>query len=134
MARKTINYTVQDSGRDQGKVFVLTEMPASKAESWAMRSILALMNGGGIFPEDFESSGMAGLVEIGINALSTLDWKVAEPLLEEMWSCVRIMPDAAKPHIVRPLIEEDIQEVKTRMKLRMEIWSLHTDFLKSDAP
>ena len=46
MARSISNYTVQDEGRDNGKVFVLTEMPASRAESWAMRALLALMANG----------------------------------------------------------------------------------------
>jgi len=134
MARKTINYTVQEQGRDQGKVFVLTEMPASRAESWAMRALLALMKGNADIPDDFELSGMAGMAEFGLRSISKLDWSVAEPLLEEMWLCVRIMPDPSKPHIIRNLIEEDIEEIQTRMKLRMEIWELHVGFSKSDAP
>ena len=51
MARTVSNYTVTDEGRDNGKVFVLTEMPASRAESWAMRALLALMAGGVEVPE-----------------------------------------------------------------------------------
>ena len=105
MARNTANYTVTEEGRDQGKVFVLTEMPASRAESWAMRALLALMAGGIEVPEGFERMGMAAMAEIGIKALAGLKWEVAEPLLAEMWSCVQIMPDSSKPHIVRNLIE-----------------------------
>jgi hypothetical protein len=111
MARATLNYKVTDEGRDKDKVFVLTELPASKAESWAMRAILALMAGG---------------VE--------LKWEVAEPLLAEMWQCVQIMPDPSKTHIIRNLIEEDIEEIATRVKLRAEVWKLHTGFLKAVAP
>lgn len=134
MARTTLNYTVQDKGRDCGKVFVLTEFPASKAESWAMRAILALMAGGVEVPENFDKMGMAGMAEMGIRALSTLEWDVAEPLLNEMWDCVQVMPDSSKPHVVRKLIEEDIEEITTRMKLRAEVWNLHTGFLKAVAP
>ena len=36
MARKTANVTISAAGRDQGKVFVLREMPASQAERWAL--------------------------------------------------------------------------------------------------
>ena len=54
MARTTANYTVTEEGRDQGKVFVRTEMPASRAESWAMRALLALMAGGVEVPEGFD--------------------------------------------------------------------------------
>ena len=134
MARTVSNYTVTDEGRDNGKVFVLTEMPASRAESWAMRALLALMAGGVEVLEGFERMGMAAMAEIGIKALAGLKWEVAEPLLAEMWECVQIMPDPSKPHVVRALIEQDIEEVATRLKIRGEIWKLHTGFLKAVAP
>lgn len=134
MARTTLNYTVEDEGRDSGKVFTLTELPASRAESWAMRAILALMAGGVNLPDGFENLGMAGMAEIGIKSLSGLKWEVAEPLLDEMWQCVRIIPDPSKPHVIRNLIEEDIEEVSTRIKIRAEVWKLHTGFLMAAVP
>ena len=134
MARNVANFTITDEGRDKGKVFVLTEMPASRAESWAMRALLALMAGGVEVPDGFERMGMAGMAEVGIRALTGLKWEVAEPLLAEMWSCVQIMPDPSKTHLVRNLIEEDIEEITTRVKLRAEVWKLHTGFLKAVAP
>ena len=133
MARKTLQYTVQDEGRDKGKVFVITEMSASQAESWASRAILALMAGGVELPEGFDRFGMAGIAELGIKALARLKWEDAQPLLDEMWACVQILPNPAKPNIIRALIEEDIEEVATRVKLRMEIWSLHVGFSRADA-
>lgn len=131
MARNVLNYTVVDEGRDKGKTFVLTEMAASRAESWAMRAILALIKSGVELPDGFERLGMAAMAEMGINALSGLRWEVAEPLLEEMWTCVQIMPDPSKAHVVRDLIEEDIEEIMTRVKLRIEVWKLHVGFLKA---
>jgi flagellar motor component MotA len=133
MARNVCNYAVMDEGRDKGKIFVLTEMPASRAESWAMRALLALMAGGVEMPEGFERMGMAAMAEVGIKALAGLKWEVAEPLLEEMWTCIKIMPDASKPHLVRNLLEEDVEEITTRVKLRAEVWKLHTGFLKAVA-
>ena len=132
--RSTTNFTVTDEGRDKGKTFLLTELSASKAEAWAMRAILALMAGGVELPEGFERLGMAGMAEVGIKALAGLRWEVAEPLLAEMWECVRIMPDPARPNVIRNLIEEDIEEITTRIKLRAEVWKLHTGFLKAAAP
>ena len=132
--RSTTNFTVTDEGRDKGKTFLLTELSASKAEAWAMRAILALMAGGVELPEGFERLGMAGMAEVGIKALAGLRWEVAEPLLDEMWQCVRIMPDPSRPNVIRNLIEEDIEEVTTRIKLRAEVWKLHTGFLKAAAP
>jgi len=134
MARATLNYTVTDDGRDKNKVFVLTELPASKAESWAMRVLLAMMSGGVQAPAGFEKMGVAALAQIGIKALVGLKWEVAEPLLAEMWQCVQVMPDPNKPHVVRNLIEEDIEEIATRIKIRAEIWKLHMGFLKAVAP
>lgn len=134
MARNTTNYTVTDEGRDKGKVFVLTEMSASKAEAWATRALLALMNEGVDVPPGFERMGMAAMAEIGIKALSGLRWEVVEPLLAEMWECVQIMPDPTKPQIIRALIEQDVEEIMTRVKIRAEVWKLHADFLKAVAP
>lgn len=134
MARKIENFTVTDEGRDMGKTFVLTEMPASQAEAWGMRALLALMNSGAEVPEGFELNGMAGLAEMGLKALSGLSWDVLEPLLGEMMSCVQFMPDPSKPNIVRKLFEEDIEEVSTRLQLRAAVWKLHVAFFKNAAP
>lgn len=134
MARANSTVTITDENRDKGKMFKITELPASRAEAWAMRAILALMHSGVELPEGFERMGMAGVAEIGIKALSGLQWDVAKPLLEEMWECVQIIPDPKNLNIQRPLIELDVEEVATRIKLRAEVWKLHTDFLKAVAP
>jgi len=99
-----------------------------------MRALLALMASGVEVPEGFDRMGMAAMAEVGIRALSGLKWETAEPLLLEMWECVQFMPDPSKPHVVRKLIEEDIEEIATRVKLRAEVWKLHTGFLKAVAP
>lgn len=134
MARNTINYTVTDEGRDKGKVFVLTEMDADKGERWAMRALLALANEDVQIPEGLERMGMAGLVQIGIQSLAKLRYETVEPLLEEMWDCVKIIPDPTKPHIIRELFPGDTEEITTRLKLREEVLKLHVDFLKAVAP
>lgn len=136
MARHTTTYVVTDEGRDKGKHFLITEMSASKAESWAMRALMALMGSNVDLPEGFETLGMAGLAQVGFKGLSQLSWNVAEPLLAEMLECVQVIPDRHKPSVVRPILDEDydIEEITTRLKLRMEVWSLHTDFLKAVAP
>lgn len=128
MARNTITYTVTDANRDNGKTFLITEMSAAQAEAWAMRAILALMDGKVELPEGVELEGMAGIAKIGIKALAGLRWEVAEPLMKEMFDCIQIIPDPSRPQIVRPLIEQDIEEIMTRVKLRGEVWALHTGF------
>lgn len=134
MARNAINYTITDNNRDKGKTFVITEMSAARCEAWAMRAILALANSGADIPEGFERMGVAGIAQVGIRALSGLKMEVAKPLLDEMLTCVVFMPDNSRPSFTRPLMEEDVEEVTTLLNLRMEVWKLHTDFLKAVAP
>lgn len=134
MSRKLANYTVDVVGRDKGKLFLLTEMSAARAEAWAMRVLLALMASNVEVPEGFDELGVAGLAELGMRSLSGLKWEVAEPLLAEMMECVKIIPDPNKTHVSRELIEDDIEEVSTRLKLRVEVWKLHMDFLEAVAP
>jgi hypothetical protein len=129
--RQTALYTVTDENRDKGKIFVLTEMSASQAESWAIRAGLALAKSGVELPAGFETMGMAGMAEIGIKALAGLHYELAEPLLAEMFACVQTQPDPQNPQVKRALVETDIEEVSTRLKLRAEVWKLHTGFLKA---
>lgn len=133
MARKTIRYTVTDEGRDKGKVFVLTELSASEAEDWAASAFLALSRSGADIPDDVQEMGMSGLAVLGLRALSGLKIEEARPLLARMFACVQINPDPARPEIVRALIEDDIEEVKTRLLLRKEVFDLHTGFFTSAA-
>lgn len=128
MARRTKIVTIDAAGRDHGKVFALTELPASQAERWAIRALLALGRSGVDVPPNIASAGMAGIAAMGIRALFGLQFYEAEPLLDEMFSCVQIAPDPKKPKVIRALIEDDIEEVSTRAFLRSEVFELHTGF------
>lgn len=134
MARNVLQYTVTDPGRDNGKLFILTEMPATQGEAWAARAILALMKNGVDMPDGFDRLGMAGIAEIGFKMLSKCAWEDLNPLMAELMGCVTIQVTPGKAHTIRPLIEEDIEEILTRMKLKAEVFKLHVDFLKAVAP
>jgi hypothetical protein len=133
MARKEITITIEDSGRDQGKVFLIKEMAASQAEKWAARAFLALAKSGVDIPDDIENAGLAGIAALGVKALSGMTFAEAEPLLDEMMACVSIIPDPKRPSVTRHLIEDDIEEIKTRLKLRAEVFKIHFDFFTSAA-
>jgi len=124
MARKETTF-IANTGRDTGKQFLITEMSASKAENWAFRVILAIGNAGIEIPEGLAMQGMAGLMTIGYMNLLKIPFESAKPLLDEMMTCVQIMPST---NVKRNLIEEDIEEVATRLQLRKSIWELHMDF------
>lgn len=144
MARKTTTYRVEDEGRDKGKLFLLTEMAASKGEAWATRVLLALMASNVDIPEDYKLLGMAALAELGMKVISGLKWHIAEPLLNEMMECVQRIVDphqaAATTRVLfgedgqpNPSGDYDIEEIHTRLMLRVEVWNLHMGFLEAVA-
>lgn len=124
MARKEASF-IADFGRDAGKQYHITEMSASQAESWAFKVILAIGNAGIDIPDDLAAQGMSGLLAVGYLNLLKIPFEAAKPLMDEMMGCVQMVPS---PNVKRPLIEDDIEEVKTRLSLRKAIWDLHMDF------
>ncbi len=131
--RKTAVITIDSQGRDNGKTFLLREMPASQAEKWAMRAFLGLAKSGVEIPENISEAGMAGIATLGFRALSGITFDLLEPLLDEMFECVSVIPDPSRPQVVRALIEDDIEEVGTRLRLRKEVFALHVDFSQAAA-
>ena len=138
MPRKTSTLTIDANNRDQGKTFLITEMSADQAERWALRAGFVLMNTGVDLPELDGGISMADLSQMGlqtlIGAFSKVSYDQAEPLLNEMLSCVQIIPDPNKKDVSRALIDSDIEEVSTRLKLRKAVWDLHVDFFTGDGP
>lgn len=130
MARKSkiIRIPPTEGNRDGGKTFLLTEMSAGQSEKWAVRALGAIANSGLDIPPDVIRLGMAALVAVGFKGLLTMGFDEAEPLLDEMMACVVIVPNPKEPHVVRPVDDEDIEEVTTRLVLRSEVWELHTGF------
>lgn len=125
MARKQATVTISKPGRDFGKVFVITEMSAAAGEEWAGRALFAMLNAGVDIPDNIAGAGLAGVASLGLAALTRVSFDAAKPLLDEMFSCVQIQPS---PSVTRALIEDDIEEVATRLQLRKEVWNLHVDF------
>ena len=133
MARKELRYTVESEGRDQGKIFLVKEMPATQAEKWALRCFFAIGSSGIEISEMDKRLGIAGLIRHGLTALMKVPFNVAEPLLDEMLQCVQIQPSAVNSSIVRPMIDGDIEEIRTYFDLRKAVFQLHTDFFTNGA-
>lgn len=138
--RKTKIVTIDLPGRDRWKQFLITEMPASRAEKWAARAFLALAHAGVELPDEVRSAGMAALAVVGLRALAGVSFAEAEPLMDEMMECVQAhaLPEAegapAKPLAMpRSLVENDIEEVATRALLKAEVFEVHTGFSMRDA-
>lgn len=133
MARKEARVRIEVEGRDKGKMFLLREMPASQAERWAIRAFLAMAKSGIDIPDDVAQSGMAGFAKVGIGMMVRIPFEDADPLLAEMFQCISIIPDANRSDFSRGLVEDDIEEIATRLKLRMDVLKLHVDFSKAAA-
>lgn len=132
MARRIATFTAS-TGRDAGKVFRITEMPADQAERWAVKAFLAAAKGGVALPEAAAESGFAGIAQMGFSMLANMPPELAFELLDEMMACVQYQPNPAKPEVVRGLIADDIEEVMTRLQLRKAVFDLHVDFSQAAA-
>ncbi len=131
--RKELDF-VADFGRDSGKTFRITEMAAAKAEKWCLRAFFVLLNAGVDVPDDLSAQGFAGLVSLGISAFTRVPFEAAEPLWDDLMTCIKFVPTPNQPNLTRPLIDEDIEEVQTLLKLRKAVYDLHTEFLKTGSP
>jgi hypothetical protein len=141
--RKSIDITITSDnapsadGRDNGKMFRITEMSAYDAEKWAMRANMALLPklSQDISPEVIEeiqaAPGMMTLQRIGM-LLGGLNFQETESLLDELLAkCVQYVPDPNRHEIVRPIGlagANDIEEPATYACLRREAMNLHSNF------
>lgn len=139
--RKTATITITAEGRDKGRVYFLTEMSSHNTEDWALRVFLALGKAGITLPAgiDWEevknepSAFMALIASTGFNIFGGISPYDVAPILAEMMQCVQIIPDPSRPQVVRSLVDDDIDEVATRIQLRKEVVALHTDFFSGES-
>lgn len=122
MARRTKDVVIDQENRDKGKTFVITEMPSEQAEWWAFRVMQALVGANADVAFD---APLAKLARVGIQAIGKIPADQAKPIFDEMMGCVSVrLPGGG----TRPLLPDDIEEVSTRFKLRVEVGAMHLDF------
>lgn len=131
MTLKTRMVTIENKGRDNGKVFQITEMPIIKADRWATRAMLALISSGVDIGEVNPSDGMIAIASVAVKALAGVPEETALSLLDELMDCVRIVPTGGVARDI--VIDSDISEISTLFTLRKEVIALHTDFLQQDS-
>ena len=126
MARKTTIKKIEGptAGRDDGKSFVITEMSARQAHTWATRAIFAMLNTGVEIPDHVARQGVAGLVSVGIVGLTRVPYEVAAPLLDELLACAVYRPDANKPDVTLPVNDHVVEEFATYFALQNAAWDL----------
>lgn len=146
MARRTKDIVI-DGGRDDKKVFRITEMSADAAEWWAFRVLQALA-ANGIDIDDLTSgikegiavskaqdgakvdlseyqAPLAKVMRGGLNAISKIPPEQAKPILDEMMGCASlVLADKS----TRDLFPGDIEDIQTRFKLRLAFAEVHFGF------
>lgn len=143
MARKILEVVI-DGGRDNGKKFVITEMAAIPAAKWAFRAFLAISRSGtsaikealNFDFEDADWQSKATLCEIaslGIGIFGAMNFAESEPLIDDLFNCIKIMPDPKVPLVTRHLIEDDIEDPTTYLRLQKDAFMLHIDFFTNAA-
>ncbi len=121
--RKIITHRIEAAGRDHGKTFIITEMGARPGHRWATKVIFGLLGAGFEVPENLQELGLAGVAVMGLQALSNLPHAVAEPLLDELLTCVQIKQEL----VTRPLVDEDVEEVRTYFDLQRVVLTMHIE-------
>ncbi len=106
--RKTKTVVIEAEGRDRGKTFLITEMPARQAEAWADRAFLALAHSSMDLPTGMEHSGMAGIAQV-MRLLQDVPIESSEPLLGEMVSALRIANVTATARLVAHIKFPELQ-------------------------
>lgn len=141
MALKTTTITIHGdkNNRDEGKKFLITELPASKAERWAVRALYAVFNSNIELPEGInadEVQGINGLSKLyltyGLRIFGAAKFELIEPLYQELIECCEYLGkgnDRASRKLDKDNIDEIIEEVSTLVTLRIEAFKLHIDFL-----
>lgn len=137
--RKTEEVWVTGDGRDYGKLYVITEMPARQAEMWAFKAFNALARSNVQIPDTVVGAGIVGVWVLGVKMLFAMDFATMPELLEEMMACAQFCPDpVGNRNFLRPLvgdqaIDDDVEEVETRIHLREQIFKLHVGFTPAEA-
>ena len=135
MARKVETLTITEEGRDKGKVFIITEMPATAGERWATQALLLLSKAGLELPAGAAESGMSGLASAPLAGLPSLR-ALQDPTLDAWWDCVKYQhnPKQLPQNILRDQVTCQIEEIATVNMLRMKILELHIGFFTNVSP
>ena len=145
MARKTKTLVI-DSGRDQGKSFLITEMPVTRADKWANKALCNLLKAG-IDPkavnvnllintidpsQEVKIDKMGGMLELATllgRAVGGIPYEILQDLKDELIDeCVQIIPSGGSPRQFLS-IDDELESLLTLESLRKEALLIHIDFL-----
>lgn len=131
---KTATYSIT-SGRDKGKNFLITEMPAIQADEWAHRLIEQAANSGvnlkNVDVLNLDTKSMSGMIEIGaaiFSILGRIPYETSRDMKFELLNrCVQIVPTGGQPR--QCLWEQEIEDFQNFTLLAAEALKVHIGFL-----
>lgn len=133
LKKKTVTL---ENGRDKGKVFEITEMPAIQADEWAHRLIEQAANSGvdlkNVDVLEMNTQSMQGMVEIGVavfTILGRMNYQISREMKFDLLDrCVRIVPTGGQPR--ECLWNDELKEFASYTILAAHAIGIHIDFLK----
>ena len=134
---KTKTVTIE-KGRDKGKKFLITEMPAMQADEWSHKLIEQAANSGVNLKDvdilNMNTDNMKGMVEIGVGIFTVLG-RVPHQISREMKfdlldRCVQIVPSSGSPRDC--VWDQEIIDFPNFTKLAYHVLELHIGFLVRD--
>lgn len=127
MARRTKVVTIDaEKGRDHGKTFLITEMPAEAAEWWAIRALQGILGANPDFDIDIFSAPLAKIAGFAFVGLARIPAEQLKPLMDEMKGCVSVLLPDGKT--TRALLPNDVEDFMTWVELRKEVFEVLTGF------
>lgn len=132
---KSKNVTIE-SGRDKGKTFKITEMPAIQADEWAHRLIEQAANSGvdlkNVDVLNLNTKSMAGMIELGaavFTILGRVDYQTSREMKFDILNrCVEIVTKSGESRSV--MWEDEIKDFQNYTVLAAHAIGIHIDFLK----
>ncbi len=138
--RKEVEIRLNDRGNEL--VFILREMSASQLEKWLYKTALLLSKAylkKANLQEEIDDNDLYSfkifskiLSKNALEYLLTLDFHEAEPLIDELLTCVHRKLDSALIALNNDNIDAHIHDVQTLFKLRLEVVKLNLDFFTTD--
>jgi hypothetical protein len=121
--RKTITVTIKE-GRDAGKSFKITEWPCIQTEHWILRAVFGLGKAGVELPPEILQLGAAPIAYAIATQATKLPSRLGIRLADELMQNVQRVEDK----LDRSLVENDIEDVSTRLQLKAEVLKLTFGF------
>jgi hypothetical protein len=113
-----------EQGRDAGKKFKITEMPATKMDRWTVKAMCALGKSEGASLVKFASMDMGEVFKAFLNS----DPEQTQPLLDELLACCSYQKDGTSIQLKGNIVDSIVEDFQTLFKLRMETLKLCLGF------